>query len=211
MTVLDPEQLRRAVVRATLPRLAGYETLTTADIAHEAGVGEADLLAVFADKEAVMTACAAALTEAMTVLLDPAAEVRRIAAIPTGRPLASRLVQVIDIIDAYHRRIRVEVDDLLPDVDTSSTFPRGELRTFGNSQEFRDAVAKLLEPEEEGLRLPAPVLAEAFTGLIVGGVRPVGPDRSPLPAEQVVDLFLHGALNPGALNPGGRQVPGQSR
>jgi hypothetical protein len=27
-----------------------------------------------------------------------------------------------------------------------------------------------------------------------GGVRPAGPDQSPVPAEQVVDLFLHGAL-----------------
>jgi hypothetical protein len=30
-----------------------------------------------------------------------------------------------------------------------------------------------------------------------GGVRPAGPDQTPLPAEQVVDLFLHGALSTG--------------
>jgi hypothetical protein len=55
----------------------------------------------------------------------------------------------------------------------------------------------LLEADQQRLRLPAQVLAAAFVGMTFGGVRPAGPDRPPLPAEQVVDLFLHGALNTG--------------
>ena len=202
MTGTGPEQLRRTIVRATVPLLAGYATLTTAEIARAAGVGEADLLAVFADKEAVMQACAAALAEAMAAVLDPAQEVRRMAAIRTDRPLASRLAEVIDIVDAYFRRIRVDIDDLLPAVpaaDAPGSRPSGrrddDLRSLGGSSELRQAVARVLEPDGQRLRLPADVLAEAFVGMIVGGVRPAHPDRPPLPAEQVVDLFLHGALN----------------
>lgn len=42
MTGMHPEQLRQTVARATLPLLGEYETLTTAQIALAAGVGEPD-------------------------------------------------------------------------------------------------------------------------------------------------------------------------
>jgi AcrR family transcriptional regulator len=208
MTGMNPEQLRQTITRATLPLLGEYETLTTAQIARAAGIGEADLLAVFADKEAVMQACVATLTEAMTAVLNPAEEVREIGAIRTDQPLASRLVKVIDILDAYNRRIRVDLDDLLPaSVSAAGTAdapgirpsgPQDEFRSLDSrSSEIRQAVAKLLEPDQQHLRLPAHVLAAAFVGMTFGGVRPAGPDQPPLPAEQVVDLFLHGALNTG--------------
>lgn len=190
------EELRQAVVRAAMPLIGEYETLTTARIARAAGVDEADLLAVFADREAVMQACAATLTEALTALMDPAEALREMAAIRTDQPLASRLVKVIDILDAYNRRLRVDLDDLLPAAGTPG-IPPGELRSLGRSSEMRQAVARLLEPDEHRLRLPARVLAEAFVGMTFDGVRPAGPDQPPLPAEQVVDLFLHGALTTG--------------
>ena len=40
MTAMDPEQLRRTIARATIPLLGEYETLTTAEIARAAGIGE---------------------------------------------------------------------------------------------------------------------------------------------------------------------------
>jgi AcrR family transcriptional regulator len=203
-----PEQLRQAIVRATVPLMGEHETLTTAQIAAAAGVGEADLLAVFADKEAVMLACAAALTDAMTVVLDPAEEVREIGAIRPDQALAWRLAKVINILDAYLRRIRVDLDDLLPAfVPAAGTAdapvirasgPQDELRSLGDLSEFRQAVAKLLEPDQQHLRLPAQVLAAAFVAMAFGRVRPTSPDQPPLPAEQFVDLFLHGALKTAA-------------
>jgi AcrR family transcriptional regulator len=204
MTGTSPEQLHRSIVRATVPLLGEYETLTTAQIARAAGIGEAELLAVFADKEAVMQACTAALAEAMAVVFDAAGEVREIAAIGTDQPLASRLVKVIEILDAYYRRIRVDLDDLLPArvpadaPGTQTLIPQDELRSLSSrSSELREAVATLLEADQQRLRLPARVLAEAFVGMTFGGVRPARPDQPPLSAEQVVDLFLHGALHAG--------------
>ena len=209
-------------MRATIPHVGEYDTLTTAQIARTAGVDEADLLAVFADKDAVMQACAATLAEAVDTAMNPAEEVRAIDAIRTDQPLASRLVQIIDIVDAYYRRIRIDLDDLLPagpggDVEpinvgvgmpashsatdtanvsgTPPSAPRDQLLPFGRSPELRQAVAKQLEPDEQTLRLPAQVLAKAFVAMIFGGVRPADPDQAPLPAEKVVDLFLHGALH----------------
>lgn len=205
---MDPEQLRRTIVRASIPLIGEYDTLTTAQIARAAGIDEADLLTVFADKEAVMQACAATLTETVTAAIDPAEEIRAIGAIPVDQPLASRLVEVIDILDGYYQRARANLDDLhltgMPDAgaaDASDTvrpgIPQSELRSLGGSVEIRQAVAALLEPDEQRLRLSARILAEAFVGMTFGGVRPAGPNEPPLPAEQVVDLFLHGALNAG--------------
>ncbi|MCA2212813.1 TetR/AcrR family transcriptional regulator [Jidongwangia harbinensis] len=205
MTETNPEQLRQTIVRAAIPLIGEYDTLTMAQIAGAAGVREADLLAVFADKEAVMQACAATLTEAVGAAINPAEEMHEIDAIRTDQPLESRLVKVIDILDAYDRRIRIDLDSLIPPnvpatgaaeaPDTPPPGPQDELRSLGRSPELRQAVAKLLEPDEQRLRLPADILAKAFVGMIYGGVRPVGPDQSPLPAEEVVHLFLHGALN----------------
>jgi AcrR family transcriptional regulator len=204
---MDPEQLRRIITRATIPLLAEYETLTTAQIARAAGIDEADLLAVFADKEAVMQACAATLAEAASEAFNPAEEVREIDAIPADQPLASRLVKVIDIFDAYYRRVRTDLDDLMPaeatavgTADTPGIPPsdrQHDLRGLGRLVEFQQAVAKLLKPDEQRLRLPVEVLAGAFVGMTFGGVLPTPLGQAPLPAEQIVDVFLHGALNAG--------------
>ncbi|RSM71762.1 hypothetical protein DMB66_06940 [Actinoplanes sp. ATCC 53533] len=209
MTGMRPEQLRQAVARAALPLLGEYETLTTARIAQAAGIGEADLLAVFADKEAVMQACVAILAEAVAVAFDAAEEVRQIGAIRADQPLAARLVEVIDILDAYNRRIRVDLDDLLPagvpavstsDAAGSRPLIPDDLRSLDSrSSEIREAVAALLEPDESRLCLPVRVLAAAFVGMTFGGVRPAHPDEPPLPAERVVDLFLHGAMHAGRV------------
>jgi AcrR family transcriptional regulator len=223
---MNPDQLRQTIVRATVPLIGEYETLTTAQIARAAGIGEADLLAVFADKEAVMQAWVATLTETMAAVLDSAEEVREIGGIPTDQPLASRLVKVIDILDAYNRRIRVDLDDLLPaSVLAAGTAdapgirpsdPQDDVRSLNSrSSEIRQAVTKLLEPDQQHLRLPAQVLAAAFVGMTFGGVRPGHPGQAPLPAEEVVDLFLHGALNsgpaalhrPAAAQPASRDGP----
>ena len=150
-----------------------------------------------------MQACVATLAEAMAAVLDPAEQVRQLGAIRTDQPLASRLVEVIEILDAYERRLRTDIDSLLPvggTADAPGIRPSGPPRehgSFGDSPELRRAVARVLQPDEQRLRLSAPVLAGAFVGMVFGGIRPTGPDRQPLPAEQVVDLFLHGALHAG--------------
>ncbi|WIN00355.1 hypothetical protein ACTOB_004055 [Actinoplanes oblitus] len=65
---------------------------------------------------------------------------------------------------------------------------------MGRGTAVRQAVAGLLRPDQHHLRLPADALAEAFLGLSRTAARTPGEEREPLPAEQVVDLFLHGAV-----------------
>ena len=196
MTGVDAERVRRDVLRAVVPLLGEYESLSTARIAEAAGVTEDALLTVFAGKEAVVQACMTTLAEAMSAVLDPAGALRDLAAIPADQPLADRLVRVVDVFDAYYRGVRVDLDDLLARIGAPET-PGGQrtddLRGTGRSEEFRRAVAAVLEPDRAALRFPVDVLAAAFVGMVFDGLRPTPPGVPALPADQIVDLFLHGA------------------
>jgi AcrR family transcriptional regulator len=203
---MGQEQLRETIVRAAMPLIGEYDTLTTGQIARVAGVDEAAVLAVFGDKDAVIRACIATMQAQLAAALDPDEAVRELDAVPVSQPLATRLVAVIDILDAYYERVRTRLDDIErstrpgaavagnADVPVSG---RENLRVIVNLPETEQAVARLLEPDREVLRLPADVLAKAFLGMTLGAVRVPHPDRSPLPAGQLVELFLNGARTDG--------------
>jgi hypothetical protein len=142
--------------------------------------------------------------------------VQELHSIPLDQPLAARLVEAIDALDTYHDRIGT----LLAPVDTAGTQHRaptpdrdaaGEPRTRRSHHEdlpavarmdvIYEAVTKLLEPDQQHLRLPAGTLADAFLGLYSGRKRTAHPDPSRLPARQLVDLFMHGALTSSHTRP----------
>lgn len=68
-----------------------------------------------------------------------------------------------------------------------------DVQYLSNQPELRHAVVRLLEPDAESLRPPVEALAEAFLTISHVGSRTSNEHRSPMPAEQVVDLFLNGA------------------
>jgi AcrR family transcriptional regulator len=200
---MSQEQLRNAIVRATMPLIRESDTLTTGQIARAAGIDEAALLAVFDDKDAVVRACLAVVKVELAAALDPGDAVRQFDAVPVTQPLADRLVAAIGILDGYYDRVRTRLDRVEQSLETGTAVSSGgaaarspgheDLRFIGNLPETRHAVARLMEPDRELLRLPTDVLAAAFLGMSLGAARTPHPDRSPLPAEQLVDLFLHGA------------------
>jgi AcrR family transcriptional regulator len=200
---MSPEQLREAIVRAAMPLMADYETVTTAQFAQAADIDEATLLRVFDDKDAVMEACMAAIYTAVGAALDPSRVLRELESISIDQPLAARLVEAIEALDAYHVGIRTDMEALNasflpPDTGTGGerhrSVDRDEFRAASRLVESRELIATLLEPDQEQLRLPADVLADAFLGMSLGATRTRHPDGTPLPARQVVELFLHGAL-----------------
>lgn len=206
MAIPDPEQLRQHIVQASIPFLAEYETPTTAQIAGAAGVSEADLLAIFPDARAVLQAAMTTMQEAMAAVIDPTDTVRALNTIDTDQSLEARLTQAIEMFDEYHRRIRINFTALQQKVSDpvaggnaasgiESSHQQEEFGGLGKLDEFRQAITRLLEPDGQRLCLPVEVLAAAFVGLTVDGVRPPRSDQPPLLAEQIVRLFLHGALN----------------
>jgi AcrR family transcriptional regulator len=181
-----------------MPLIVEYETLTMARMAQAAGIDEADLLAVFADKDAVIQACVSVVTAHMTVAMDPAVELRKLDAIRVDQPIAARLAEVIDILGAYYQRIRddlkaFEQANFAGDEPITQSIGRNDFRDLGSRPEIRQAVAKLLEPDEQRLHLPAETLADIF--LLMSRACVLAPNEvQPRPADQVIGVFLHGAL-----------------
>ncbi|MER7444453.1 TetR/AcrR family transcriptional regulator [Micromonospora avicenniae] len=190
---MSPEQRREAVVRAALPLVAEHgASVTTAQVARMAGIGEATIFRVFADKEELLDAVVAAA-------LDPATVLGELRSIPLDQPLADRLVEAADALEAHLGRMGTVLGALHASGHGRSR-RRGEApreRSAGrdaSQAETRDAVAALLEPEREALRLPVEQLTEVFLAFVGGRGRFPGGGAQELSNRELVELFLHGAL-----------------
>ena len=146
------------------------------------------------------------LQTVMATAVDHDEVLREIAAIPVDHPLASRLGEVIGVLERYNDRVFASIEAVLqpPGPMTPDTGPAGapdtrpmsrdDFRAITRRPEVLRAVADLLTPDREHLRLPIDTLADAFLRMYVSAVRISHPVRPQLSAEQLVDLFLHGAL-----------------
>jgi AcrR family transcriptional regulator len=206
---MSPEQRREMIVRAALPLVVEYGTsVTTAQIARAAGIGEGTVFRAFGDKDALLNAC---MAEAMR----PDDTLAHVSAISLDLPLAERLVEAADAMRGYMSRMGAVAGAMV-----SGGLRRGDLAALrgaraqgpaegeGEREEAsrgpgltvsrreasmaasREALAGLFEPERDSLRMPPERLAEAFGFLLMAAGR--GP--SPLTSAELVDLFLHGAL-----------------
>jgi AcrR family transcriptional regulator len=186
---MTPQRRRETIIAAAIPLLAEHGAgLTTARVARAAGIGEATVFRVFADKDELLDAC-------VSEVLRPDAVLDAIAAIPLDQPLADRLVEAAGALEAHLGRIR----DVLGGLHGRGGHPRRRAPVEGapsrdeSTRASVEAVAALFEPDAATLRLPPDQLAGLFLGQLAGRGRPVvGPE---LTTEQLVDLFLHGALD----------------
>jgi AcrR family transcriptional regulator len=103
---MTPDHRRAMIVAAALPLVAESGTaVTTAQIARAAGIGEATIFRVFADKEELLDACTA---EA----LSPDHAVRELASISLDEPLAVRLTEAAEALRAHLDRIGAVIGTL---------------------------------------------------------------------------------------------------
>ena len=147
----------------------------------------------------------ASLRAALAAAFDADQVLRELDAIPMDQPLAARLVEAVHALDAYYARIQAGGDAVLHSVEamardtgtagtTVEPFMSPEdVRAIDRTPEIRRATVRLFEPDQDNLRLPAEVLADAFHRMVSLAVRAPDSRRPPLPAVQVVELFLYGA------------------
>jgi AcrR family transcriptional regulator len=196
---MSPERRREMIVRTALPLVAEHGTaVTTGQIARAAGIGEATIFRVFADKDEVLDACVAEALRTDHVLAE-------IQEIPLDQPLSGRLAEATAAIEAYLARMGMVISAL------HATGRRGRGEHGGGGEladaaldrasamaRTRGALAELFEPDRDRLRLPVDQIAGMFMGLVFTRGRPPGGPDAPAPSlEEYLDVFLHGALTEG--------------
>lgn len=189
---MSPEQRREMIVAAALPLVAEYGAkVTTSQVARAAGIGEATIFRVFADKEELLDAV---LAEA----LRHEHAIREIASISLDEPLADRLAQAADALGAHLTRLAAVLSTL-----HASGYRQGRRERPGPEHMAaretsiavtRAAISELFEPDEQALRVPREQAAAMFLGLLFSQSRPgaVGALSTP----ELVDTFLYGAMSP---------------
>ncbi len=191
---MSPEQRREMIVRTALPLVAEHGTaVTTGQIARAAGIGEATIFRVFADKDALLDACTAEVLRNDHVLAE-------IAEISLDRPLAERLTEAVAAIDAYLARMGMVLGALFA-TGRKGRGAQGGAEQAGpgpdrgaSMESTLEALAELFEPERDRLRLPPEQIAAMFMGLAFSRSRPVG--EAAIPIEDAIDIFLNGAVTP---------------
>ncbi|UOZ08867.1 MULTISPECIES: TetR/AcrR family transcriptional regulator [unclassified Amycolatopsis] len=190
---MSAEARRSMIVHAVLPLLMEHgATVTTSQIARAAGIGEGTIFRAFKDKDELFDACTA---EA----LRPDHVLDAIAEIPVDQPLEDRLVEAAEALGAHLERMGALMGALHASGRIKHRDPEQRLRGSwkGGRREsmaaMRGAMTELFEPEKDRLRLSPEHLAALFLTMLFGGRR-MAPDDDAPTTRQVVDLFLHGAL-----------------
>jgi len=191
---MSAEDRRAMIVHAVLPLLMEHGTaVTTAQIARAAGIGEGTIFRAFKDKDELFDACTAEV-------LRPDHVLDAIAEIPIEQQVADRLVEAAEALGAHFERMGALMGALHATGRHKQRDPEQRLknRTMkgGRSESMtamRGAITELFEPEKDRLRLTPEQLAALFLTLLFGGRRMAPIDDVPT-TRQVVDVFLHGAV-----------------
>ncbi|MCX2946815.1 TetR/AcrR family transcriptional regulator [Lentzea sp. NEAU-D7] len=196
---MSAEDRRAMIVHAVLPLLMEHgANVTSSQIARAAGIGEGTVFRAFKDKDELFDACTA---EA----LKPDHVLDAIAEIPVDQPLEDRLVEAAESLGAHLERMGALMGALHASGrgrhGDAGQRPDDQRRTWkGGRREsmaaIRAAMVELFTPEEDRLRLPPEQLAALFLTMLFGGRR-LAPDVDAPTTRQMVDFFLHGAVEAG--------------
>ncbi|MFJ7176134.1 TetR/AcrR family transcriptional regulator [Streptomyces massasporeus] len=183
---MSPEQPREMIIQTAIPLIAEYgATVTTAKIARAAGIGEGTIFRVFADKGELLQACVAKA-------LSPEHAVRELDAIDVSQPLPDRLTEAAEALRAHLSRTGAIFGSLGHGGGKHPGTVRGAGRAESTTR-IRAALAELLEPDRAALRRPPEQIAALFFGLLL--TQPRTEDDPDLTPQELVELFLHGALS----------------
>jgi AcrR family transcriptional regulator len=191
---MAPDDRRAAIIEATIPLLKEHGILvTTKQIAEAAGVAEGTIFGVFPDKPSLIRA-------ALMTIFDPSPLERALSAIDPEEDLRGRLVDTTQILT----RGMKESGKLIGLIRTTA---KGEDDSSDLIERMKDmrqrtfaAVARVIEPDREQLRVPGRTAAHMLVSLVFAmchqGLlgQPSPGEVQPLDAEGIVSLLLDGLL-----------------
>ncbi len=177
-----PAELRReSIVAAATPLVREYgRRVTTRQIAVAAQVSEGTLFHVFTDKDAIVEAVFEAEMSPDQVLAE-------LAAIDRSLPLPERITVLVEIMQ---RRLG-SVFELLTAVGFQGRAERLRQQRKGP---VLDAVADVLRPGSDGLRLTPEETARVIRMLTFATTHPALNDEQPMSADRVAAVLCCGVL-----------------
>lgn len=186
---MSPERRREMIIQTAIPLITEYgAAVTTAKIARAAGIGEGTIFRVFADKDELLHAC-------MAEALSPDHAVRELDAIDVSQPLPDRLAEAAEALQAHMSRMGAIAGSLGHGGGKHPGTVRGAGRDESTAR-IRAALTDVLEPDKAALRRPPEQIAALFFGLLF--TQPRTEDEPDLTPQELVEVFLHGALSGGA-------------
>jgi AcrR family transcriptional regulator len=191
------EERRAMVVQAAIPLLVELgPAVTTLQIARAAGISEPTIFRAFADKNEVLAACLAAVT-------DPGPVLDELAAVEPSPDLRERVTAVIEVLRIQGERTGAVVNAVslaVPRQPRDHTAMPEEDRarlSAGRENSYRrlhDAVIAVLAAEPAGLRIPAAEAATLILAIVMslgrGGGWAAG--NASVTTDGLADLILHG-------------------
>ncbi|TQS27174.1 TetR/AcrR family transcriptional regulator [Microbispora sp. KK1-11] len=191
------EERRAMVVQAAIPLLVEIgPSVTTLQIARAAGISEPTIFRAFADKNEVLAACLAEVT-------DPRHVVGELAAIDPSEPLRTRLIALIEVLRAQGERTAAVVNavSLATQARPRESLSEEDRTRFAASrtasyERLHAAAVAVLEPDAAGLRTPVETAAGMVLAIVMalgrGGGWQAG--AASVTTEGLADLILHGVL-----------------
>jgi AcrR family transcriptional regulator len=189
---MSQEDRREALIQATIPLLFEHgANVTTSQIAKAAGVAEGTVFRAFKDKQELITCTVKSVMAANT-------EVDLIERIAVDAPLDERLIGAVKAVTGYLDRMW----SLMSTLQDSGFDPRkAEGEHKGPPEEMQRVLARiaaLFEPDAERLRVEPTLAARLLLGFVfTNRMQHQGFGEGAAEAEQLVELFLHGAIKTG--------------
>jgi AcrR family transcriptional regulator len=178
-TPLPPDERRAALIAATEPLLEQFgREVSTRQIADAAGVAEGTIFRVFATKEALIDA-----------VLDEVFDISRtcdeLATIDCSLDLEARMMAAVTVLQGRLRRVFALFHAL-----------RLHRRQQADNEQLNAALAALLKPDSDRLRLDPSAAASALRTITFSLTHPILSEPRLSDPERIVDLVLHGIAIP---------------
>jgi AcrR family transcriptional regulator len=186
---MAPHDRRAAIVAATLPLvLRDGPAVSTRQIAEAAGVAEGTIFRVFPDKDALMRAV-------LEKGFDPQDTLDALAAVDRTLPLRQRLVATVVVLQERLRGAFGLIGALGLQQPPEPTDEHKRRHEHMNDA-FRAAIAEIVGPDADTLRVPAAEFARVLRLLTFSATHPRISDGVPMTPDEIVAVVLDGMRTP---------------